>query len=243
MKTDSSPSSASRPVRLVIADDHYLVRSGVRHMLASEPDLQVVGEAVNGQEALELCRKLRPDLLLMDVHMPVMDGLKATRAIKEEGLATSVLIVTTHENPEYLFQALKAGAAGYLLKDAPKQQLISAIRRVANGESPLNQELAARLIQRLAAEDEPEAPPEPQDPHKAALESLTNRELDVLRLLAQGQSNPQIADSLVISRGTVKGHVQHIISKLGVSDRTQAAVRAIGLGLINPAQDGPRPRR
>ena len=235
MTEDSSPPVGGRPLRLVIADDHYLVRSGVRHMLASVPDLEVVGEAEDGREALQLCRRLRPDLVLMDVHMPEMDGLEATRAIKAEGLAVSVLIVTTHENPEYLFQALKAGAAGYLLKDAPKQQLISAIRRVANGESPLNQELAARLIQRLADEapSQPE-PPAPSNGGRAALEQLTNREIEVLRLLAQGQSNPQIAQTLVISRGTVKGHVQHIISKLGASDRTQAVVRAIEMGLLTP---------
>jgi DNA-binding NarL/FixJ family response regulator len=233
MKGDPLPPEGSRPVRLVIADDHYLVRSGVRHMLASVPDLVVVGEAVNGREALKLCRELRPDIVLMDVHMPVMDGLEATRVIRAEGLAASVLIVTSHEDPEYLFQALKAGAAGYLLKDAPKQQLISAIRRVVNGESPLNQELAVRLIQRLAEEAEPAAQlPEPVNGHKPSLASLTNRELEVLRLLARGQSNPQIAESLVISRGTVKGHVQHIIGKLGVTDRTQAAVRAIELGLF-----------
>ena len=218
-------------VRLVIADDHYLVRSGVRNMLASVPDLEVVGEAENGREALELCRELRPDLILMDVRMPDMDGLEATRAIKAEGLNTSVLIVTTHENPEYLFQALKAGATGYLLKDAPKGQLINAIRRVANGEFRLNQELAARLIQRLGEVVEPSPRPE-RHRGKSSIDSITNRELDVLRLLARGQSNPQIAETLVISRGTVKGHVQHIISKLGASDRTQAVVRAFEKGLI-----------
>jgi DNA-binding NarL/FixJ family response regulator len=131
-------------VRLVIADDHHLVRRGLRSMLAGEPDLEVVGEAENGREALELCRELRPDLVLMDVRMPQMDGLQATRAIKGELPATNILMVTTHESPEYLVEALKTGAAGYVLKDASRRQLIDAIRRVVNGESPSNQEPTAR---------------------------------------------------------------------------------------------------
>jgi len=234
MKGEPSAETPSRPVRLVIADDHYLVRSGFRSMLASEPDLEVVGEAENGREALELCRKLRPDLVLMDVRMPQMDGLQATRAIKGELPAVGVLVVTTHENPEYLLEALRAGAAGYVLKDAPKRRLIDAVRRATNGESPLDQELAARLIRRLGdeAKREAESPPEPEKEQDPLPEGLTARELEVLRLLARGQSNPQIARNLVISRGTVKVHVQHIISKLGVSDRTQAAIRAIDLRLL-----------
>ena len=144
MKSKPLGGDAISTVRLVIAEDHYLVRSGFRNMLASEPDLTVVGEAENGREALELCRELRPDLVLMDVRMPQMDGLQATRAIKGELPATDVLVVTTHENPEYLLEALKAGAAGYVLKDAPKRQLVNVIRRVTNGESPLNQEPTVR---------------------------------------------------------------------------------------------------
>jgi DNA-binding NarL/FixJ family response regulator len=236
MESESSPEVLTRPVRLIIADDHYLVRSGYRSMLASEPDLEVVGEAENGKEAVKLCRELRPDLVLMDVRMPEMDGLEATRDIRGELPTTSILMVTTHENPEYLLEALRAGAAGYVLKDAPKRRLIDAIRRVANGETPLNQELAVRLIRQLADEtkQKTEPPPEPEKRQEpSCLESLTPRELEVLRLLAQGQSNPQIAGNLVISRGTVKVHVQHIMAKLGVSDRTQAVVRAIDLGLLN----------
>lgn len=234
MKSEGAPESRAGRARLVIADDHDLVRNGIQRMLANEPDLEVVAEATNGQEAVQLCRRLRPDLVLMDVRMPEMDGLEATREIKEEHAAISVLVVTTYENPDYLLEALKAGAAGYIMKDAPKRQLINAIRRVLNGESPLNQELATQLIRRLA--DEPgqqkKSSPKPGRSQGASLESLTPRELEVLRVLAQGQSNPEIARSLVISRGTVKVHVQNIITKLGVSDRTQAVVRAIEMGLL-----------
>ena len=233
-----SAGSQTEQARLVIADDHDLVRNGIQRMLAGEPDLEVVGEATNGREAVTLCRRLRPDLVLMDVRMPEMDGLEATRRIKEEQPTTSVLVVTTHENPDYLLKALKAGAAGYILKDAPKRQLINAIRRVLNAESPLNQELAAQLIRSFAErpreQEKEEAFPKPERSRTAPLELLTPRELEVLQLLAQGQSNPEIARNLVVSRGTVKVHVQHIISKLGVSDRTQAVVCALDLGLIAP---------
>ena len=243
MKSETSPGPRAEPARLIVTDDHELVRNGLQRMLAREQDLEVVGEAANGREALELCRRVRPDLVLMDVRMPEMDGLAATRAIKEEQPSTSVLILTTHENPDYLFEALKAGAAGYVLKDVPKRELISAIRGVLSGESALNQELAARLIQRLASEDrrEAESPPEPKKRQESSLELLTPRELEILRELARGLTNPDIARNLVISRGTVKIHVQHIISKLGVSDRTQAVVRALDLGLLSSESGAPEP--
>lgn len=223
-----------RPARLLLADDHDLLRRGLRGVLVGEPDLEVVGEASNGQEALELCRDLRPDLVLMDVRMPVVDGLAATRAIKEASPATSVLMVTMHENPDYLLEALNAGAAGYVLKDAPAERLISSIRRTLNGESPLNQELAMQLLQRLAGQRRQDPAPKPPKRGESLPESLTPRELEVLRLLASGNTNQQIAQTLVISRGTAKIHVERIIRKLGVSDRTQAALRAIELGLASP---------
>jgi len=205
-------------------------------MLGREPDLEVVGEASNGREAVELCRSLRPDLVLMDVRMPEMDGLEATRTIKAERPEVSVLVVSTHENPDYLFEALKAGAAGYVLKDAPKRRLVDGVRRVLNGESPLNQELAARLIQRLAKEmaARPAQPAPTTHPPtaKPPTAELTPRELEVLEFLARGWTNPQVAQALYISRGTAKVHVERIIRKLGVSDRTQAVVRALELGLI-----------
>jgi len=251
-------------------------------MLSGEDGIEVIAEAHDGEQALSLCRELMPDLILMDVRMPVMDGLEATKRIKQEMPKTSVMMVTMHENPDYLFEAVKAGAAGYVLKDASGERLLGAVRRTLEGESPLNQELAMRLLVRLSREsggsseegtgrafsetpeedsreDEeslashPEATgsgiSQPEATHTethrtnssgsgesertAQIGSLTPREVEVLRLLSQGQTNPQIAQNLEVSRGTVKIHVQHIISKLGVSDRTQAAVRAIEAGILS----------
>ncbi len=213
------------PARLLIADDHDLVREGLRAVLAGEVDLEVVGEARDGQEALEMCRSLEPDLVLMDVRMPKSDGLEATRAIKEEMPKVSVVMVTMHENPDYLLEAIRAGAAGYILKDAEGERLVGAVRRTLNGESPLNEELAMRLLRSLAREQEQSSQTAPEPP------ALTAQELEVLRLLALGQTNRQIARSLLSSVSTVKAHVRGTISKLGVSDRTQAVVRAIKLGL------------
>ena len=262
--------------RLLIADDHALVREGLRTMLSGEDGIEVIAEANDGRQALTLCRELRPHLVLMDVRMPVMDGLQATRKIKQEMPRTSVMMVTMHENPDYLFEAVKAGAAGYVLKDASGERLLSAVRRTLEGESPLNQELAMQLLVRLSRESSgsseegtggesgersgraspgvngttPEEWPREGEESLASspvatgpggsrqsrgteqMESLTPREIEVLRLLSQGQTNPQIAQNLLVSRGTVKIHVQHIISKLGVSDRTQAAVCAIEAGLL-----------
>jgi DNA-binding NarL/FixJ family response regulator len=235
----------AQPARLLIADDHALVREGLRTMLSGEEGIRVIAEANDGQQALTMCRDLRPDLVLMDVRMPVMDGLEATRRIKEEMPKVGVVMVTMHENPDYLFEAIKAGAAGYVLKDASGERLVGAVRRTLEGESPLNQERAMRLLVRLAREekdgdstprsaDAPVAPassePETNSTGRQAdeqLESLTSRELEVLKLLSQGQTNPQIARNLLFSVSTVKAHVRSILSKLDVSDRTQAAVRAI----------------
>ena len=217
-------SRKAKPARLVIADDHELARAGLRAMLRGQRGLEVVGEAANGREALMLCRRLQPDLALIDVRMPEQDGLATCRAIKQECKGTSVILVTIHENPEYLFEALKAGAAGYVLKDISQHELISAVQGVLRGESMLNKELVIRLLQRLANEtpQQEEVPPE----------RLSPREQEVLQLLAQGQTNREIAQNLIVSVSTVKIHVEHILAKLGVSDRTQAAVRAIELGLL-----------
>jgi DNA-binding NarL/FixJ family response regulator len=230
------PWDEDSPARVLIADDHDLVREGLRAVLAGEEDLEVVGEARDGHEALKMCRSLEPDLVLMDVRMPKSDGLEATRAIKEEMPKVSVVMVTMHENPDYLLEAIRAGAAGYILKDAEGERLVGAVRRTLNGESPLAQELAMQLLVRMANEPQEDEPPSPgankgQEPLPAG---ITQREVEVLGLLAQGRTNPEIAQELKISRGTVKIHVQHIIAKLGVSDRTQAAVRAIELGLLHP---------
>jgi DNA-binding NarL/FixJ family response regulator len=222
--------------RLLIVDDHALVREGMRAMLASEQNLNVVGEAGNGREALELCRELRPDLILMDVRMPEMDGLAATQEIKGEYPETRILILTTHESPEYLMDAIRAGASGYVLKDSTKQRLLDAVRRVISGEGPVNQELAMQAIQHLTDENRGYAEPLPEPTEKRREESfaepLTDREIEVLRLLALGKTNRQVAKELLISLSTVKSHVQHLNIKLGVSDRTQAAVRAVELGLL-----------
>jgi len=213
--------------RLVLADDHHLLRRGFRSLLSGEPGLDVVGEASTGLEAIEICRRLVPDLILMDVRMPEMDGITATRQIKREQPGVSVLMVTMHENPDYLLRALDAGAAGYVLKDAPADRLINAVRRTLDGESPLNQELATRLLRQLAEEKQHSQYPTPLE------DALTPRETEVLGLLTTGQTNQQIAQTLTISKGTAKVHVERIIRKLGVSDRTQAAVRAIELGFTS----------
>jgi DNA-binding NarL/FixJ family response regulator len=222
------------PARVIVADDHVLIREGFRTILSKEADLEVVDEAETGREALNLCRNLRPDLVLMDVRMPEMDGLAATRAIKAERPSTSVLILTTYENPDYLFEAIKSGAVGYVLKDATKGEILGAVRGVLSGEAPLDQNLSLQLLQRLILEhrQEPRPPLRDEKEKEQIRESLTARELEILELLIQGQSNQEIARYLTVSLSTVKTHIQHIIAKLEVSDRTQAAVRAIRLGLF-----------
>ncbi len=223
-------SDASRPAKLLIADDHDLVREGTRAMLEREPDIEVIGEAENGREALELCSGSCPDLVLMDIRMPAMDGLEATRRVKQACPETSVLIMTSHENPDYLLEAVRVGAAGYILKESTKRELLSVVRNVLAGESVLDHNLAMRLIKHLSGEADRQAQ-KPVPPPEALAESLTSRELEVLRLLALGKTNRELADELVISLSTVKRHVERIISKLKVSDRTQAAVKAVELGL------------
>jgi DNA-binding NarL/FixJ family response regulator len=218
--------------RLAIVDDHDLAREGLKDMLADEPDVEVIGEASNGREALLLCSRLKPDLILMDVRMPEMDGLAATREIKQRYPLVSVLVVTMHENPDYLLEALKAGAAGYVLKDAQQEEIVTAVRRVREGESPLDPELAARLLRRLASEGAGRGRAKGRG-GPAPMEVLTPRELEVLELMKLGRTNRQIAQDLVISLGTAKNHVEHIISKLGVSDRTQAVVKALELGILD----------
>ena len=223
-----------KPARLILVDDHRLARESLQDMLADESDVEVVGEASNGREALALCANLRPDLVLMDVRMPKMDGLAATREIKQMFPRIAVMVVTMHENTDYLLEALKAGAAGYILKDALEHEVVGAVRQVLNGESPLDTELAARLLRRLAAESEKrehklEQPRQYQGTH---VELLTQREIEVLDRLKLGLTNLQIAQELFISAFTVERDVENIIVKLGVSDRTQAVVRALELGLL-----------
>jgi DNA-binding NarL/FixJ family response regulator len=227
MSHGAVPNPATRRKRVVVADDHDLVRAGLRGLLGGERDLEVIGEAANGQEALTLCRRLRPDVVLMDVRMPDMDGLAVTRAIKYESPATSVILFTMYENADYLVEALKAGAAGYLLKGASKREIVSTVRQVVAGESVLHPELVLQLLRRLSGAAQESAP----------AEQLTRRERDVLRLIALGQTNREIGETLCLTVSTIKTHVEHVIDKLGVSDRTQAAVRAIELGLLIAQHD------
>jgi DNA-binding NarL/FixJ family response regulator len=208
--------------RIVIADDHELARTGLRGMLTGQPDLEVVGEAATGQQAVAMCRRLRPDIALMDVRMPELDGLAATRQIKLESPTTAVVMVTMHENPEYLLEALRAGAAGYVLKDATHEEVLKTVRRVLRGEALLTPEVASRLLVRLVRDARPQA---------RETAHLTSREQVVLRLVAQGWTNREIAAELNLSTGTVKVHVERILQKLGVSHRTQAAVRAVEMGI------------
>jgi DNA-binding NarL/FixJ family response regulator len=209
---------------LLIVDDHDLARAGLRALLSGETDLEIVGEADSGQAAVERSMELRPDVVLMDVRMPDLDGLAATAIIKERCPDASVIIFTLYENADYLFQAIRAGAAGYLLKDATREEIVQAVRDVLAGESILTPALATQVLRRLTRDTPRRAP--------GAVEKLTDREVDVLNLLVQGQTNREIAYNLSVSVGTIKVHVEHIIAKLGVSDRTQAAVRAVQLGLV-----------
>ena len=224
MSNNGLPRRKSGPARLVIADDHELIRAGLCAMLTGQRGLEVVGEAANGREALALCRRLQPDLALIDVRMPEMDGLATCRCIKQECPATSVILITVYEKSEYLIEALKAGAAGFLLKDITQPELITSIRRVLRRESLLNSEVVVRLLGHLDGET--------SSREELLPKQLSEREYEVLRLLVQGKTNPEIAQQLTISVGTVKIHVEHILAKLRVSDRTQAAVRAIELGLL-----------
>ena len=250
--------SPNSPARLLLAEDHALVREGMRNMLESELDLEIVGEAQDGLEALERCRELRPDLVLMDVRMPRMNGLEATRAIKGEFPKTSVLMVTSSESPEYLLDAIRAGAAGYVLKEATRGELLESVRRVLGGESTMDQGLAMRLLKRVAEdvnrqmEPNPEPGAKPQEnptprPHTLPLglppagppmagppmaRPLSSKELEVVRLLTAGKSNREIAQTMMVSLSSVKTYVKRSMEKLVVSDRTQAAVKAIELGLL-----------
>ena len=229
------PDSRGASTRVAIVDDHQLVREGLRDLLEDALDIEVVGEAANGREGLLLCSRLKPDLVLMDVRMPDMDGLAATREIKQRYPGISVMMVTMHENPDYLLEALKSGAAGYVLKDGLRQEVVTAVRRVREGESSLDPELAARLLKRLATEGEERREAHPADGGLA--DTLTPRELEVLGLVQLGRSNRDVAEELFISRGTVKRHIENIMAKLGVSDRTQAVVRALQLGILDFSEE------
>jgi DNA-binding NarL/FixJ family response regulator len=212
-------------IRVLIADDQELVRTGFRVIVNAEPDMEVVGEAGDGRETLDAVRNRRPDVVLMDIRMPNLDGLEATRMIAAEHQPPRVLILTTFDLDEYVYDALRAGASGFLLKDAGASELLHAIRVVAAGDALLAPAITRRLIEDFARRP-------PATAHPAALAELTPRELEVLRLVARGRSNNDIAGELVVSDATVKTHVARIFSKLGVRDRAQAVVIAYETGLV-----------
>jgi DNA-binding NarL/FixJ family response regulator len=213
-------------INVLIADDQALVRTGFRKILESEPDLEVVGEAGDGGEAVEAALLLRPDVVLMDIRMPRLDGLEATRRLAGK---TRVLVLTTFDLNEYVYEALRAGASGFLLKDAPADQLVTAIRVVAAGEALLAPSITRRLIEEFARHP-------PSDARPAELEALSPRELEVLRLVARGLSNAEIANELYVGDATVKTHVSRILQKLTLRDRVQAVVLAYESGLLQPGQ-------
>jgi DNA-binding NarL/FixJ family response regulator len=227
MSHDGNARRRGGTARLLIADDHELARLGLVGALQGERGLTVIGEARDGQEAVERCRELAPDLVLMDIRMPRLDGLAATAEVVRSCPRTSVIMVTMQEDPEYVLEALKVGASGYLLKESGKPEIVGAIRQVLAGESLLNAGLVAELLQRLGQDQR--GRPEQHD------HALSERELDVLRLLAAGKTNREIAAELILSISTVKTHVEHVIAKLDVADRTQAAVKATRLGIVGLA--------
>jgi DNA-binding NarL/FixJ family response regulator len=214
-------------IRLLIADDQDLVRTGFRVILDGEPDLAVVAEARDGREATALARQQRPDVILMDIRMPLVDGIEATRAILGDGGSSRVLILTTFDLDEYVYAALRAGASGFLLKDAKAAHLIDAIRTVHAGDALLAPSVTRRLISHFLTAA-------PNDPVPVTLDVLTSREREILTLIAKGLSNQEIGSTLFISEGTVKTHVGRIFAKLDVRDRAQAVITAYESGLVSP---------
>jgi DNA-binding NarL/FixJ family response regulator len=220
-------------IRVLIADDQAMVRGGFRMILEAEPDMEVVGEADDGERAVELARQRRADVVVMDVQMPVLDGVAATRRVLSAPDAPRVLVVTTFDVDEYVYEALRAGASGFLLKNAPPDDLVRAIRVVAAGEALLAPSVTRRLLGDFARQRGAGLGP------PAGLDELTEREHEVLRLVARGLSNAEIAERLVVSGGTVKTHVARVLMKLGLRDRVQAVVLAYEHGLVEPGAGGP----
>ena len=219
-------------IKIVLVDDQVLIREGLRILLPLQGNLEIVGEASNGNEAIAVVQHTQPDVVLMDVRMPLLDGVAATRALRELAPQCRILLLTTFDDNEYVFEGLRAGAAGYLLKDTPSDKLAEAIRTVARGDSFLQPSIAAKVVAefaRLSAlPPKPQAAPAPP----ALVEPLSERELAILRYLSRGDSNKEIATALYLSEGTVKNHITNILGKLGVRDRTQAALVARERGLL-----------
>ncbi|MFI5835617.1 response regulator [Micromonospora sp. NPDC051300] len=223
--------AATRPVRVLLADDQPLLRTGFRMVLGVEDDLDIVGEAGDGAEAVELSRRLLPDVVLMDIRMPRMDGVAATRAIVDARLPVRVLVLTTFELDEYVVGALRAGASGFLAKDVPAEDLVTAIRTVAAGEAVVAPRILRRLLDRFA-----DVLPDPATAAPPVLDALTDREREVLVQVARGLSNAEIARELSVSETTVKTHVGHMLTKLRLRDRVQAVVLAYETGLVRPGK-------
>jgi DNA-binding NarL/FixJ family response regulator len=221
-------------IRLLIVDDQELVRTGFRLFLETQDDLEVVGEAGDGREAVERARELRPDVVLMDIRMPHMDGVEATARVIDAGIEPPprVLVLTTFDLDEYVFGALRAGAAGFLLKDAPRERLVEAIRVVHGGDALLSPSITRRLVEDFAARTDP------LEPSTALLDELTPREREVLVLVARGLSNGEIAKRLVVTEATVKSHVGNLLLKLGLRDRVQAVVFAYEHGIVVAGEGG-----
>ena len=214
-------------IRVLLADDQELVRSGFRLILELADGIEVVGEAADGRHAVDLSRELRPDVVLMDVRMPELDGIEATRRLRQAGVDSRVLVLTTFDLDEYVYAAVCAGASGFMLKDAPREQLVAAVRTVARGEALLAPAITQRLIERFVARP-------PRQEASPALTRLSARELEVLRLLARGLSNAEIAAELIVGEATVKTHVARVLQKLGLRDRVQAVVFAYETGVVEP---------
>ncbi len=211
------------PIKVLITDDHPVVREGLSAMLNKEPDIQVVGEAENGTEAIDKAKELQPDVVLMDLRMPEVDGVEAMRQIRAADPGIKFIVLTTYDNDEYIFKGIEAGARAYLLKDAPREELFKAIRAVYKGESLIEPAVAGKVLDRFA-----ELSRQAQAP-----ERLSERELEVLKLMSKGAANKEIAAGLCISESTVKTHIQTIFQKLGVGDRTEAVTEAIKKGIIH----------
>lgn len=215
-------------IRIAIVDDQALMRDGFRMILEAQPDFDVVGDAENGRLGVEICQRTRPDVVLMDIRMPVLDGIEATRLITADRLPTKVLVLTTFDLDEYVYAAMRAGASGYLLKDTPAKDLVDAVRVIAAGDALLSPSVTRRLIEEFARQ------PEPGVVSNSLPDELTDREREALELLAHGLSNREIAAAMYIGEATAKTHVSRLLTKLGVRDRVQAVVLAYESGLVRP---------
>jgi NarL family two-component system response regulator LiaR len=221
------------PIRVLLVDDHAIVRDGLCAVLKLQPDIEVVGEADNGRDAVSMAQSLRPDVVLMDLVMPGMDGIEAIRLIVDGRPESRILVLTSFSAEDKVFPAIKAGAMGYLLKDCDSEELVRAIHHVQRGESSLHPKIARMLLQEMTASRGERASEPTRRPERPAVDPLTERELDVLKLVAHGKSNREIADELVVSEGTVRTHVSNILSKLHLASRTQATLFALREGLTS----------